>query len=98
MLPLPCMLVCIFVCANRTRDRGCSKHPVFPAPSISKRANEIANLGLHAPRECETVSTVIASEAKQSMSRHKERMDCFALLAMTAAVLSRQPSQHPALF
>ena len=30
---LPCMLVCSFVCANRTRDRGCSKHPVFPAPS-----------------------------------------------------------------
>src|SRR3954469_8597425 len=30
---LPCMLVCPFVCANRTRDRGCSKHPVFPAPS-----------------------------------------------------------------
>src|SRR5829696_1260750 len=30
---LPCMLVCRFVCANRTRDRGCSKHPVFPAPS-----------------------------------------------------------------
>jgi hypothetical protein len=39
------MLVCSFVCANRTRDRGCSKHPVFPAPSISKRANEDANLG-----------------------------------------------------
>jgi hypothetical protein len=38
MLQLPCMLVCRFVCANRTRDRGCSKHPVFPAPSISKRA------------------------------------------------------------
>src|SRR5438876_190145 len=33
MLPLPCMLVCTFVCAKRTRDRGCSKHPVFPAPS-----------------------------------------------------------------
>jgi hypothetical protein len=28
-------------------------------------------------------SAVIASEAKQSMSRHKERMDCFASLAMT---------------
>ena len=38
MLPLPCMLVCTFVCANRTRDRGCSKHPVFPAPS--KREGE----------------------------------------------------------
>src|SRR5437773_8032201 len=52
MLPLPCMLVCSFVCANRTRDRGCSKHPVFPAPSlISKRANEDANLGRDAPRD-----------------------------------------------
>jgi hypothetical protein len=30
-----------------------------------------------------TVSAVIASEAKQSMSQHKERMDCFASLAMT---------------
>src|SRR5215203_6240234 len=30
---LPCMLVCSFVSANRTRDRGCSKHAVFPAPS-----------------------------------------------------------------
>jgi hypothetical protein len=27
--------------------------------------------------------SVIASAAKQSMSRHKERMDCFAALAMT---------------
>ncbi|MEH2522309.1 hypothetical protein V1288_000218 [Bradyrhizobium sp. AZCC 2176] len=53
MLPLPCMLVCSFVCANRTRDRGCSKHPVFPAPSISKRANEDAHLGRDAPRERE---------------------------------------------
>src|SRR6266496_2448365 len=52
-------------------------------PLISKRANEIANLGRNAPRDRETVSTVIASEAKQSMSRHKERMDCFAALAMT---------------
>src|SRR6476661_9589177 len=50
---LPCMLVCIFFSANRTRDRGCSKHPVFPAPSISKRANEDANLGRNAPREGE---------------------------------------------
>src|SRR6266511_2683243 len=98
MLPLPCMLVCIFVCANRTRDRGCSKHPVFPAPSISKRANEIANLGLHAPRECETVSTVIASEAKQSMSRHKERMDCFAALAMTVSKDIAMPQQKRRTF
>jgi hypothetical protein len=28
-----CMLVCAFFCANCTRDRGCSAHPAFPAPS-----------------------------------------------------------------
>jgi hypothetical protein len=28
-----CMLVCVFLRANCARDRGCSVHPVFPAPS-----------------------------------------------------------------
>src|ERR1700709_1438647 len=27
--------------ATRLRDRGCSAHPVFPAPSLLKRANEM---------------------------------------------------------
>ena len=27
------MLVCAFLCAYCTRDRGCSAHPAFPAPS-----------------------------------------------------------------
>src|SRR5437762_12490990 len=55
MLPLPCMLVCIFVCANRTRDCGCSKHPVFPAPSLLEEGNQDANLGRNAPRDRESV-------------------------------------------
>ena len=38
------------LCANRTRDRGCSKHPVFPAPS-RLRDKVQANLGRGAPRE-----------------------------------------------
>src|SRR6476619_5394662 len=63
--PLPCMLVCRFVCANRTRDRGCSKHPVFPAPSISKGANEDANLGRSASRECGVVGWVERSDTHQ---------------------------------
>src|SRR5207237_10307404 len=68
MLPLPCMLVCSFVCANRTRDRGCSKHPVFPAPSDKEGGKRyLANLGRNAPRDRETISTVIASVAKQSI-------------------------------
>src|SRR5206468_2139319 len=29
-----CMLVCAFSVRNCTRDRGCSVHPVFPAPSF----------------------------------------------------------------
>ena len=33
-----CMLVCAFLCANCTRDRGCSVHPAFPAPSDLERA------------------------------------------------------------
>jgi hypothetical protein len=28
-----CMLVCVCLCIPCTRDRGCSKHPAFPAPS-----------------------------------------------------------------
>src|ERR1700721_2294645 len=28
------MLVCIFFCTFRTRDRGCSAHPAFPAPLL----------------------------------------------------------------
>ena len=28
-----CMLVCAFLAHYCTRDRGCSKHPAFPAPS-----------------------------------------------------------------
>src|SRR6476660_1351135 len=35
------MLVCAFPCASCTRDRGCSAHPAFPAPSSREgRRNE----------------------------------------------------------
>src|SRR5882757_221254 len=39
-----------------TRDRGCSAHPAFPAPSDFKARNVLANLGRTAPRECEVMS------------------------------------------
>jgi len=32
-----CMLVCASLCASCTRDRGCSAHPAFPAPSSGAR-------------------------------------------------------------
>ena len=46
-----CMLVCVFFCARCTRDRGCSKHPVFPAPSIQEEGNEVAKPRASAPRD-----------------------------------------------
>ena len=42
------MLVCAFLCASCTRDRGCSAHPAFPAPS--HREGQRSNLG-HSCRE-----------------------------------------------
>ena len=121
-----CMLVCALLRAHCTRDRGCSKHPAFPAPSrfegkdfeqtsgamrrenadthstviarldratqCSRDANDRTDrpqrtgspgqAGRRHQKCCHSVR-VIASEAKQSISPHKERMDCFASLAMT---------------
>jgi len=78
-----CMLVCAFLSASCTRDRGCSKHPAFPAPSLfwakrygATRANHAAGM-----RTC--IPHVIASEAKQSISPRKDRW--IASLAMTVA-------------
>ncbi len=42
-----CMLVCDFFCAICTRDRGCSGHLVFPAPSSSKRARTFSKPRAH---------------------------------------------------
>src|SRR3954453_5754713 len=49
------MLVCEPFCAHCTRDRGCSVHPAFPAPSLLARDKRHADLGQIVPRECETV-------------------------------------------
>ena len=39
--PLPCMLVCAKCATFGTRDRGCSAHPAFPAPSIFEGGKRI---------------------------------------------------------
>src|SRR5438445_11810913 len=86
---------CAFLFAQIARETaGAASTRSSLRPLISRRAKGDANLGRITPRECETVSTVIASEAKQSMSRHKERMDCFAALAMTRRE-PRDPLAHP---
>src|SRR3954467_2538823 len=55
-----CMLVCAFCCARCTRDRGCSAHPVFPAPSAFQEGGTDTNLGHVVPRECEAASAISA--------------------------------------
>src|ERR1700676_1023985 len=45
------MLVCVFLCTFCTRDRGCSVHPVFPAPSEWRVRNFLASLGHIRPRD-----------------------------------------------
>jgi hypothetical protein len=54
----------------------------------SPPGSDFENLERFLPRERECVSSVIASEAKQSISPHEERMDCFvaSLLAMTVGL------------
>src|ERR1700754_2437981 len=49
--PLTCMLVCAKCAAFGTRDRGCSAHPAFPAPSVQERDNEFGKLGQTMSRE-----------------------------------------------
>ena len=41
MFPLTCMLVCAKCAILGTRDRGCSAHPAFPAPSVLKEGQRI---------------------------------------------------------
>jgi hypothetical protein len=78
VFPLPCMLVCSFVSANRTRDRGCSKHPVFPAPSLfSMRANEMQTSG----DQRREIAKLYQRHCERSEAIHPSTcgaMDCFA--------------------
>src|SRR5438128_3526755 len=46
------MLVCAYYCAFGTRDRGCSRHPAFPAPSTSRvRTRNLQSSGEITPRD-----------------------------------------------
>jgi hypothetical protein len=59
---------CAFVYAFGTRGRGCGAPSVFPALSVLYRRNVQSKPRAYHVAECETVSCVIASAAKQSTS------------------------------
>ncbi len=52
----------VFMCANRTRDRGCSMHPVFPAPSDFVRANEMQTSDKTCRENADAYSLVVTRE------------------------------------
>src|ERR1700741_4232908 len=82
------MLVCAFFCAHCTRDRGCSVHPAFPAPSLGE--NVYAKLGRSAPREGRLMSAVGAPSLRAKRSNPSQRMDCFVAEPVIGA-RSRDP-------
>ena len=60
----------LFVCANRTRDRGCSKHPVFPAPSDFEEGKRRCKPRANASRDREGISTSLRAQRSNPSSSH----------------------------
>src|SRR3982074_2896009 len=63
------------LCTYCTRDRGCSKHPAFPAPSIGREIFQ--GLGRIAPRDREVVSVtreVVSVTIATSLRGAKRRL------------------------
>src|SRR4051812_7560913 len=60
------MLVCVLLCASCARDRGCSAHPVFPAPSDFQRDNAIQSSGAARREIAKAYSVVIVREGGRS--------------------------------
>src|SRR6266536_3294005 len=92
------MLVCAFFCATCTRDRGCSVHPAFPAPSLLRGRQRFAKLGQNMPRERECMFPRHCERSEAIQPSACSDMDCFvaSLLAMTAEGCLKIESEHAA--
>ena len=85
------MLVCAFFRAHCTRDRGCSAHPAFPAPSVFEEGEADAKLGRIAPRECGLASSTVFEIDLQILpviASHRARIRATRWLAMTRKELA----------
>jgi hypothetical protein len=76
------------LCANCTRDRGCSEHPVFPAPSDFKGANEIQTSGDQRRENAASYSVVIVREGGRSSIPEMPVIE-----SMSRSVLDTPPSR-----
>ena len=81
-----CMLVCAFAMCTGTRDRGCSKHPVFPAPSIQEEGNEPFKPRVkHAARMHKLVQPSL--RAQRHPGQFQDPPDIAALIRATLALI-----------
>src|ERR1700683_1220634 len=79
-----CQRVCALPTTIAHTAIGRIGRPAFPAPSFRRAGiKEYLAQKNSCGEIAESRLTVIASAAKQSMAQQKERMDCFAALAMT---------------
>src|SRR6476620_2771038 len=81
---------------HRTRDRGCSAHPAFPAPSVWRGGKLLAKLGRIVPRDREGVffRHCERSEAIHRAAKQEWIASSLTLLAMTGLAL-RNVNQPP---
>src|SRR5215216_1714348 len=96
-----CMLVCAFLCTHCTRDRGCSVHPAFPAPSVFEGGDKFMQASGAMRREnANAHSVVIVREGGRSSILETSMIEpkgCGVLdtspsLGTTISCASRYPS------
>src|SRR5882757_5262908 len=74
------MLVGALLCASCLRDRRCSAHPVFPAPSVFEGKVYLQNSGRIAPRDQGRMShNVMARSASDDLSAVAQRAKAEAI-------------------
>ena len=92
-----CMLVCAFLRTYCTRDRGCSKHPAFPAPSFLW-AKRFAKPGRNTPREgarvCPTVIAEDGFSGRVDRSRRNASSDIRPIIRGAPSRHSEECRQH----
>src|SRR6266704_1272443 len=70
------MLVCAYNAQFGTRDRGCSVHPAFPAPSMFEGRQRICKArAKHAARTSTYVSTSLRGAKRRSNPSRRAKKD-----------------------
>ncbi len=71
-----CCCAVLPACAFRAADRGCRRHPAFPAPSWLERVSDEAKLGRIQPREREGASSVCVQNGSWLFAEHSRLATC----------------------